>query len=401
MKALILNLGGTIGMVASGNGLRPPENDAEFRKAVERITRDYPDVRFDFETLSTKDSTDLTPADWENFSARLLKAQEQYDFILCPHGTDTMAQTAMALSFGFLAQDKKEAFVNTQRVPVVLTGAMHPLTAENSDGAINLHDAIKTGIEAARQNIIDVLIVFHGRIMRGVNARKVSDTEIDAYHNINGHYAGHIDIGGVEFAEHMLPRDPHEKAPDISGAKQLNRFQLPGESYIQTLFLQPGLSGRSIEALARDPSCLGTILNVLGAGNVPDTLTKVLNEAARHYLFPVFAVSPFPGGNANPGAYEAGSRAFEAGVTFLGDQTGTLAYVKAHWLIANGLARTAPEFSTHMQRGWVGETKIKTAQIPPVLLTDNASHENSYESRLKNAEKADISQPYLPPPALS
>ncbi|MFH1157825.1 MAG: hypothetical protein V1721_02920 [Pseudomonadota bacterium] len=38
-RCLILNLGGTIGMVPNESGkLRPPTTDAEFRKAVEGIT---------------------------------------------------------------------------------------------------------------------------------------------------------------------------------------------------------------------------------------------------------------------------------------------------------------------------------------------------------------------------
>lgn len=407
MKALILNLGGTIGMVPGENGLRPPENDAEFRKAVERITRDYPDVRFDFETLSTKDSTDLTPADWEDFSARLSKAQEDYDFILCPHGTDTMAQTAMALSFGFLAQNgiTAEPF-NTQRAPVILTGAMRPLAAPPSDGADNLHDGIKTGITAAHAGIADVLIVFHGRIMRGVNAYKTADTGLDAYHTQNQEsYAGHIGADGVTFTNAARRLSPAEKEATTQTLEageftRLNRFQLPGECYIPVLLLQPGLSGRTLETIAQDPACLGTILSVLGAGNVPDTLTKAMNEAASRYNFPVFAVSPFPGGNANPDAYAAGARAFQAGVTFLGDQAAMLAYVKAHWLISNNLARSASEFSAHMQRGWVGETKTGNVQIPPVLLRNARSPENAYETRLETAETPSLPADYVPAPPL-
>lgn len=376
MKALILNLGGTIGMVQGEMGLRPPESDAEFRKAVEVVTQVYRDVEFDFETLSTRDSTDLTPADWERFSARLLQAQNDYNFIICPHGTDTMAQTAMAVTHGFLARDEAGAFLNTQRSPVIFTGAQNPMSSAGSDGVTNMKAAIETGIGAAQAGVADVLLTFHGRIMRGVNSRKVSDVALDAYHSIDGAYVNAA-FSGVRRA--ALP-PPGRVTP-------LNRFQLPGQTYIQTLLLQPGLSGQSLRAIASDPLCLGVVFVVLGAGNVPDSLTPVITQAARDHHFPMFAVSAFPGGNANPGAYEAGSRAFAAGVSFLGDKAPALAYVQAHWILANSLAGSAPEFSRALQYSWAGETSGQSAKIPAPLLVTPFDSSCAFEARLAGARK--------------
>jgi L-asparaginase len=373
MKALILNLGGTIGMVRGGKGLRPPASDSEFRKAVEGVTQGYPSVDFAFETLSTKDSTDLTPADWEAFSARLLSAQTGYDFILCPHGTDTMAQTAMAVTHGFLAQNAAGEIVNTQRRPVIFTGAQHPIATPESDGIANLQSAIETGIKAAREKAADVLLAFHGRVMRGVNSRKVSDVALDAYHSIDGAYVDAA-LSGVRRVKAAL---------DTGSWKPLNKFRLPGQAYIETLLLQPGISGASLRNIARDPACLGAILVVLGAGNVPDTLTEAVREAAQNYHFPMFAASPFPGGNANPGAYEAGSRAFEAGVSFLGDKAPSLAYVQAHWVLANGLASNAPDFSRALQQSWVGETRGTSVQSPAPLLVPPRDPAQAFAARLK------------------
>ena len=368
MKGLILNFGGTIGMVQGEKGLRPPADDSEFRRAVEGITKDFPGVDFAFETLCTKDSTDVTPADWERLSARLLVAQEDYDFIVIPHGTDTAAQTAMAMTFGFLAKNGQNNVINTQKVPVVFTGAQHPLFQKDSDGFANMRGAILTAIEGARVGVADVLVCFNGRIMRGVNCRKVSDIDVDVYHSINGEYAGAFDAHGAALSD-----DVRKSVPVQAGLAPLNRFCLPEGRYIETLLLQPGSSGESLRNIARDPACIGAILVVLGAGNIPDTMTAAVTEAAKTRHFPMFAVSPFPGGNANPGAYEAGSRAFQAGVTFLADKASALAYVTAHWLVANGLAGDAPAFSANMQKAWVAETRQSAVQIPPVLL-ESSSH---------------------------
>lgn len=394
MKALILNFGGTIGMVRGEKGLRPPADDSEFRRAVESVTSLYPALAFDFETLCAKDSTDLTPADWEALSARLWTAQDVCDFIIVPHGTDTAAQTAMAATFGFLAKNSQGEVLNAQRIPVVFTGAQHPLFRQDSDGFANLKGAIETGIAGAQAGVADVLIVFHGRIMRGVDCRKVSDVDTDVYHSISGQYAGHVDSGGARLTGDIRRIGPEERARlealDKAALSPLNRFRLPEGCYIETLLLQPGASGGALAHIARDPACLGAVLVVLGAGNVPDTLTGAVKEAARQYGFPMFAVSPFPGGNANPGAYEAGSRAFEAGVTFLADKAPALAYVTAHWLIAGELARTAAEFSRNMQRAWVNETRHEAIHIPPALLEAARDASSSYEARLENARKTGV-----------
>lgn len=367
MKALILNFGGTIGMVQGAHGLRPPADDSEFRRAVESVTRLYPAITFDFQTLSTKDSTDLTPADWEALSVRLHDVQDAYDFIVIPHGTDTAAQTAMAITFAFLAKNGQNDIVNILKIPVIFTGAQHPLFRDGSDGFANLQGAIATGIAGARENVADVLAAFNGRVMRGVNCRKVSDIDIDVYHSIDGAYAGSFDAAGARFTGDVRRIDGG-KAPDAGSLSPLRRFSLPGKTYIETILLQPGAGAGSLARMAADPDCLAAILIVLGAGNVPDTLTGAMSEAVRARHFPIFAVSPFPGGNANPGAYEAGSRAFDAGVTFLADKSPALAYVTAHWLIANGMAATPPEFARNMQRAWAGETRCDTVHISPALL---------------------------------
>ncbi|MCD8497383.1 MAG: asparaginase, partial [Alphaproteobacteria bacterium] len=301
MKALILNLGGTIGMVNSPEGLRPPASDSEFRKVVEGITAQYPDVEFDFETpFPPKDSTDVTPADWEKFSNRLMAAQRDYDFIICTHGTDTMAQTAMATTFGFLAKNGQDEVVNTQTTPVIFTGAQHPIFAEKSDAPDNLECAIETGIKAAQEGVADVLAVFHGRVMRGVNARKVSDVALDAYHSINGEYAGHFDSNGLHFTGEMRRIKPAEKAEITVQAEALtplNRFQLPKKTYIEPCLSSRGHLRAACGILPATKPAWVPFLWFLGAGNVPDTLTKTVNEAAHNYHFPMFAVSPFPGGN--------------------------------------------------------------------------------------------------------
>ena len=72
-------------MVPNENGkLHPPESDMEFKKAVEGITSipAFKDIDFEFATLSTKDSTNLRPEEYEEFISYINRRQKDFDFII-------------------------------------------------------------------------------------------------------------------------------------------------------------------------------------------------------------------------------------------------------------------------------------------------------------------------------
>eukprot|EP00913_Durusdinium_trenchii_P003017 g2789.t1 len=124
-KVLVLNTGGTIGMLKGEDGSLKPEPGAlELRlKKIEELNQDiFPQCFFE-EFDPILDSADMCPADWCTI-ARCIE-QHYYDFdgfVVC-HGTDTMAYTASALSF----------MLENLGKPVILTGSQLPLEEPLTD----------------------------------------------------------------------------------------------------------------------------------------------------------------------------------------------------------------------------------------------------------------------------
>jgi L-asparaginase/Glu-tRNA(Gln) amidotransferase subunit D len=84
--------------------LTSPKEPKDFEKACGTVIQQFVksrQVKVDFILFDTKDSSDRTPEDWTKLSVLMRKIQEKYIGIVIVHGTDTLAQTASALSLGF------------------------------------------------------------------------------------------------------------------------------------------------------------------------------------------------------------------------------------------------------------------------------------------------------------
>ncbi|MDO8572055.1 MAG: asparaginase domain-containing protein, partial [bacterium] len=99
-KILFLYNGGTIGQVPTEiNGLivsAPPKDANIFKIAVDPIVAKFSE-KFDitYEVVTTKESSSMTPQDWEKLIFRIKKAQDEegFDAVGIAHGTDTLAYT--------------------------------------------------------------------------------------------------------------------------------------------------------------------------------------------------------------------------------------------------------------------------------------------------------------------
>jgi L-asparaginase len=121
---------------------------------IERILREG-NVTFDYEieSLLRKDSLDLTADDRRRIVERVRATPHR--LVLVTHGTDTMVETARALT-------------PISRKVIVLTGAMQPATFKETDAAFNVGCAI-----AAVQVLPEgVYLVMNGRIFDPQTIRK-------------------------------------------------------------------------------------------------------------------------------------------------------------------------------------------------------------------------------------
>ena len=117
------------------------------------------DIEFEIESLSKKDSLDLTDEDRELILEKV--NGESCRHILITHGTDTMPQTAKLLGD---IQDKV----------IVLTGSMQPASFKKTDAHFNIGFAI-----ACLQTLPPgIYLVMNGRIFDPDNVVKNMDMNI-------------------------------------------------------------------------------------------------------------------------------------------------------------------------------------------------------------------------------
>ena len=120
-------------------------------------------IEYEIEALLAKDSLELTDADREMITRRV--REETCRYVLITHGTDTMVNTARALT-------------GIPGKVIVLTGAMQPAAFKHSDAAFNLGFAL-----AALQTLTEgVYIAMNGRVFDPIRVRK--NLQLDRFEEI-------------------------------------------------------------------------------------------------------------------------------------------------------------------------------------------------------------------------
>ncbi|MBP3854230.1 MAG: asparaginase [Ruminiclostridium sp.] len=258
-KVLMITTGGTIAGLNSGFGIRPSLSGEKLRPDIEGIETTVLD-------LFSIDSTDIMPIHWRRMYKAINENLPLYDGIVILHGTDTMAYTGAVL-----------AFTTETDKPVILTGAILPPYAEDSDAPTNIENAVRIAAEGEYKG---VYLAFGGRVISGGDIVKVSSTEKDAFRSYSG----------------FVPRKKY-KLPERTG-------QFPA-----VVRLTPFTYGLDIMAIAQDRA--GIVIETYGAGGIPDNeITLVLSELSK--TMPVIITTPCFGGT-DLGRYEVGRRALDVG----------------------------------------------------------------------------------------
>ncbi len=292
-------------------GLRPKalKPGAFFRTLNERVPELTELARLEFELFSNVDSCELQPELWSRLAQRLYQRLPDFDGAVVTHGTDTMAETACALSFMLPGLSK----------PVVLTGAQRPLTEVRSDARLNLIDAVTSALHGPPE----VSVCFDSHLYRGNRVRKVSTAEYDAFDSPNCPVLG---VLGVDC-----------RFSDQRATKGRSALKAGVDPRVFVLRVFPGLDPAI--PLGILPHVKGLVLEAYGAGNFPvskewgRSLLPVFDEA-RALGVPVVVVSQAGRNGVDLGLYESGSAARSHGAISGGDMTVSAATVK----LMHGLA---------------------------------------------------------------
>jgi len=324
-RLLIIYTGGTLGMRAGEYGL-VPSGDIESRlaNAFRQLPLMQQQALPSYDVLSYLeliDSSAATPSHWAQLAHDIAERLTDYQGFVIIHGTDTLSWTAASLAYQLQGIDR----------PVIFTGAMLPLEAPGSDALDNLYGALRFADES---NVQEVAIYFHGRLLRGVRATKQHSESVDAFTSPN------YPLLGERVGDDIVHYPSRGLAEQQRGAP---RFELPDydtlrEGSIIRLVLWPGITAWQLAAWLDDPRVKGGVLQLWGAGNLPNdpSLLAVLAKASGEGKLLV-AISQCPQGSVHLGAYAAGQGLHDAGVLSGDDMTPEATFSKLVHLLAQPL----------------------------------------------------------------
>lgn len=206
---------------------------------------------------------EVSPERWADLARRvnaILRDTPETAGVAITHGTSTLEETAYFLNLT----------VRTSK-PVVVTGAMRPMTAMSNDSEVNLLDCVR--VAASEQAVgRGVLVVLNNQIQAAREVTKSSTSRLDTFKSADLGFLGYADSDGeVVFYRDTTRRHTHETEFDIEQVKALPRVDIA--------FAYSGVDGTAVAALAK-AGCAGLVAAGLGSGGAPrpflDALTKVV-----------------------------------------------------------------------------------------------------------------------------
>ena len=357
-KVLFIYHGGTIGqlpkVVEGKTVLASPKDGKEFEAVCGPVIKGFgssANMDVTFELMTTKDSTNLAPNDWEKLIHRIKKAQdvESYQAVGIVHGTDTMAYTTTAVALGLHGKNKSGL-----KIPIVFTGAQNSVYERGGDGHFNLENLFRVIAVAMEMGVADIIVNFWHRILLGCRMLKVSEKEFDAFRTPAYPDVGYIDQKGVHI-DGKLVKNKSDSVGIISVAPKFGRGTISIE-------LSPGLEPSIVLGFITNGGISAMIFKSLGEGNVccegEYSLLPVIESATKDYATPILLTTKFAGGSVGSAQYLTGLLPIVAGGVPCGDHTDVAVEVKAKWLIGNAICANTEGFRKAMATSFAGEVTI-------------------------------------------
>lgn len=263
-RLLILGTGGTIAGTAADPGDNVGYQAAQL--GVAQLVAAVPALaayELECEQVAQLDSKDMDFHTWQHLARRVAAylAREEVAGVVITHGTDTLEETAYFLQ-RVLAPKK----------PVILTAAMRPATAMQTDGPQNLLDAVAV---AQDPRSTGVLVVFAGAIHSAEQVRKAHSYRVDAFVSSDGSRLGQVEEGQVRWTAGI---------GQAKVALGLSLLDTPVADWprVEILLNHAGADGQLVRALlgqAPSHKPAGLVAAGTGNGSLSQQLELALREA--------------------------------------------------------------------------------------------------------------------------
>lgn len=304
-KIAVLYMGGSIGMIRNRKTgrIEPIESLIEIHRFIPEAQRE---VKLDFHSITNVGSSEVTPAHWTEISSAIERLYDEVEGFVVIHGTNTMAYTAAALSFGLQNLGK----------PVVMTGSLMPIDDLGSDARMNLVYAIR----AAELDIAEVCIVLGPRVLRGSRAKKADQSILETFDSPK-----FPPLAEFNTSVSLHPWRTVRRKRTLAARPEF-------DPNIVSITLHPGMSPAYFDALlAAKPH--GIVLRAYGLGMIPDHLFPWIRKVTKMQI-PVVITSQLLRGSINLHLYRKQLALEELGVISGKDMTYECAVVKLMWALA-------------------------------------------------------------------
>lgn len=318
-RILLIFCGGTIAMAPDPTtGTLKPAKDAKYLLSL--VPNIPKIVNVDSLELFNIDSTELVADHWIKIAQCVYDNYDYYDGFVVTHGTDTMADSATAVSFALGSNLNK---------PVIFTGAQVYPDKIGTDAKFNIENAFRV----AMSNVRGVMIVFGHYVLLGCRSQKRHEADFNAFDSPAVPPLAHV-RSDINWSSNQAYKFPDTRSLHL---------QAEFSPQILCLKVNASLSPETIEALLQRNGCKGIVFESLGAGNIPSRYLSVIRLATSKDI-PVLIASPFVGGSvAHASAYSLGFEALRAGVIPTNDMTFIAAYAKLMWCL--------PQLAKRMESG--------------------------------------------------
>lgn len=270
---VVITTGGTIATSTDSDGvLRPNRTGTDLADGLDAQVID----------LMARDSSQLPPADWDAMSAAVRSVGPDVDGVVLTHGTDTMEETALWLELSY-----------NGATPVVITGAQRSADAPDTDGPVNLRDALAVAASPETRGL-GVLVSFAGSVWQplGLQKRVVDDGGV-----FTGETVGRVADG--TFSAHRAKRRPFFGEAIAAAAPR-----------VDIVAVYPGSDAVAVDACVA-AGASAVVLEAVGSGNAGDAVIEAVRRHCRDGV--AVAVSTrVPGGRVYPG-YGPGRALVDAG----------------------------------------------------------------------------------------